>query len=297
MKKIISVQFKDTGKKYYFDPGADQYNTGDFVIVETSRGTECGKVVQGVHELPACRIPKTLKPVMRLADDADVHRMEQNRNDEADAFEIGEERILAHNLPMKLIDVEYTFTRNKILFYFTADGRVDFRELVKDLAGIFRTRIELWQIGVRDEAKMTGGMGICGQEFCCSRFMQSFEPVSIKMAKEQNLSLNPSKISGNCGRLMCCLAFEEPAYDYLNKVTPDIGSTVKTPDGVGVVTEVNLISGMLKVKMEQEEVAQNYYKRTDCEYIRGGKRPPIKPDPAYEQLNANGEESDDEPLH
>lgn len=283
MKKIISVRFRQTGKNYYFDPGELDIDTGDYVMVETSRGTECGEVAQGVHMVPDSAVPKELKAVVRLADDADVRRMRQNREDEKKAFELAEERIEKHALPMKLIDVEYTYSRNKILFYFTADGRVDFRELVKDLAGVFRTRIELRQIGVRDESKMLGGLGICGQPFCCSRFLKNFSPVSIKMAKEQGLSLNPTKISGSCGRLMCCLAYEQPAYEYLSRITPMLGSTVKTPDGLGTVTEVNLVSGQLKVRLENPtDVLQKYYHRDDCAYIKGGKRAPVAPDPEPE---------------
>lgn len=276
MKRIVSVRFKSTGKSYFFDPGELEIETGQYVIVETSRGAECGEVAQGVHTVPDSAVPKALKMVVRIADDADVRRMRQNREDERKAFEIGEERILKHDLPMKLIDVEYTYNRNKVLFYFTADGRIDFRDLVKDLAGIFRTRIELRQIGVRDESKMLGGLGICGQPFCCSRFLSNFQPVSIKMAKEQGLSLNPTKISGSCGRLMCCLAFEQPAYDHLSKITPGLGSVVNTPDGLGVVTEVNLISGMLRVRSEKNtDAPQKYYNKKDCTYIRGGKKPPV----------------------
>ncbi|MGD9559803.1 MAG: stage 0 sporulation family protein [Oscillospiraceae bacterium] len=282
MKKIISVRFKPTGKTYYFDPGALQVEAGAYVIVETARGCECGEVVRGVHAIPEAVVPKDLKPVVRVADDADIRRMKQNREDEKEAFRLCEERIEKHALPMKLIDVEFTHTRNKILFYFTADGRVDFRELVKDLAGVFRTRIELKQIGVRDESKMLGGLGICGQPFCCSRFLKTFQPVSIKMAKEQGLSLNPTKISGSCGRLMCCLGYEQSAYEYLGKITPMVNSVVKTPDGLGTVTEVNLVSGMLRVRLDKsaEQLVPKYYHRDQCEYIRGGKRAPVTPEQA-----------------
>ena len=283
MKGIVSVRFKPTGKAYYFDPMDMEIPTGAYVVVETARGTECGEVAQGNHEVPDISVPKALKPVLRMADDADVRRMQQNREDEKKAFEICEQRIAKHNLEMKLIDVEYTHNRSKILFYFTADGRVDFRNLVKDLAGVFRTRIELRQIGVRDESKMLGGLGICGQPFCCSRFLKNFQPVSIKMAKEQGLSLNPTKISGCCGRLMCCLAYEQPAYEYLNKITPGLGSVVRTPDGEGVVTEVNLIAGNLRVRLEDvQENAVKYYRREECIYVRGGKRAPSRPEPEME---------------
>ena len=208
MKKVITVRFKQSGKTYYFDPAGIEIAAGDYVIVETARGTECAEVVQGVKEIPDSQIVKELKSVVRLADSVDIRRMNQNRADEKKAFDICVDRIARHKLEMKLVDVEYTLDRTKILFYFTADGRIDFRELVKDLAGVFHTRIELRQIGVRDESKMMGGLGICGQPFCCSRFLKDFQPVSIKMAKEQGLSLNPAKISGSCGRLMCCLAYE-----------------------------------------------------------------------------------------
>ncbi len=279
MKKIVSVRFKSTGKSYYFDPGDLAIETGAYVMVETSRGPECGEVAQGVHTAADSAIPKQLKKVVRLATDEDIHRLKQNREDERKAFTLAEERIEKHNLPMKLIDVEYAYNRNKILFYFTADSRVDFRELVKDLAGVFRTRIELRQIGVRDESKMLGGLGICGQPFCCSRFLKNFQPVSIKMAKEQGLSLNPTKISGCCGRLMCCLGYEQPAYEYLSRITPMINSIVKTPEGEGIVTEVNLVSGMLRVRLEGADTAPRYFSRQDCTYIRGGKRAPVAPDP------------------
>ena len=215
--------------------------------------------------------------MQRMADGMDIRRMRQNRADERKAFGICEQRIAAHKLQMKLIDAEYTLDRSKLVFYFTADNRVDFRELVKDLASQFHTRIELRQIGVRDESKMLGGLGVCGQPFCCSRFLKNFQPVSIKMAKEQGLSLNPAKISGACGRLMCCLAYEQKSYEYLNSITPQVGSVVRTPDGEGTVTEVNVISGNLKVR-SVESLAPKTYKRSECEYIRGGRRAPVKPD-------------------
>ncbi len=279
MKTIIHVRFKEGGKSYYFDPVGLDIQEGCYVIVETSRGTECGEVVHKPHSVPDSSVSQALKPVVRLADDADIRRMHQNREDEHHAFTVCEEAILRHGLEMKLVDVEYTHTRNKILFYFTADGRVDFRELVKDLASVFRTRIELRQIGVRDESKMIGGLGICGQPFCCSRFLKNFQPVSIKMAKEQGLSLNPAKISGSCGRLMCCLAYEQPAYEYLGKITPGLGCVVQTPDGNGTVTEVNLITGKLRVRLEETpDITPHYYHRDDVVYLRGGKRKPMKPE-------------------
>ena len=283
MATVISVRFEPAGKAYFFDPGALEIQKGEYVIVDTARGTECGEVVAGCHQVPDASVVRPLKTVVRMADSVDVRRMRQNRADEEKAFAICEERIRKHKLEMKLVEVEYLLDRSKILFYFTADGRIDFRELVKDLAGVFHTRIELRQIGVRDESKMLGGLGICGQPFCCSRFLNDFQPVSIKMAKEQGLSLNPTKISGSCGRLMCCLAYEQKAYEYLNRITPQVGSEVKTPDGVGTVTEVNLISGYLKVRLEKGDTIQaRYYKRSDCTYIRGGRRAPQPPDPEDE---------------
>lgn len=294
MKTIIHVRFKESGKNYYFDPAGLDVQEGHYVIVETSRGTECGEVAKGPHQVPDASISKALKPVVRVADDADVRRMRQNREDEAKAFHICEEAIAKHKLEMKLIDVEYTYARNKVLFYFTADGRVDFRDLVKDLASVFRTRIELRQIGVRDESKMIGGLGICGQPFCCSRFLSNFQPVSIKMAKEQGLSLNPAKISGSCGRLMCCLAYEQPAYEYLGKITPGLSSVVETADGEGVVTEVNLISGLLRVRLDSAtDMTPHYFHRDEVRYLRGGKRKPIQKDPEPEDTlpPENGEEA------
>ena len=284
MTKVIGVRFKANGKSYYFSPGDLELQQGDYVIVETARGTECGEVAKGPHDVPDSSIVKPLKTVTRMADAVDVRRMQQNRADEKRAFSVCEERIAKHKLDMKLVDVEYTLDRNKILFYFTADGRIDFRDLVKDLAGVFRTRIELRQIGVRDESKMLGGLGICGQPFCCSRFLRDFQPVSIKMAKEQGLSLNPAKISGSCGRLMCCLAYEQPAYEYLYRITPGVGSIVKTPEGVGAVVETNVISGTLRVRMDPPATGFKTFHKYECQYLRGGKRAPIAPDPEPEEI-------------
>ena len=279
MKTVISVRFKASGKAYYFDPTGFDVKEGDYVVVETARGVECGEVVAGPHDLPDSQVGRELKPIQRMADSVDVRRMEKNRADEKAAFALCNERIAAHKLEMKLVEAEYNLDRAKIVFFFTADGRVDFRELVKDLASALHTRIELRQIGVRDESKMKGGLGICGQPFCCSRFLKDFQPVSIKMAKEQGLSLNPTKISGACGRLMCCLAYEHKAYEYLNSITPMNGSVVRTPDGEGVVIEANPVSGMLKVRFASEALAPKYYKRSECVYLRGGKRAPKAPDP------------------
>ena len=251
MIKVIGVRFKEGGKIYFFDPADFEIDKNDYVIVDTARGLECGLVVQGVHEESDDKIVKPLKAVSRIATKQDIEKMNRNRRDEKKAFDICLEKIAKHKLDMKLIDVEYTFDRSKALFYFTADGRVDFRELVKELAQIFRTRIELRQIGVRDESKMMGGIGVCGQPFCCSRFLSDFTPVSIKMAKEQGLSLNPAKISGSCGRLMCCLSYEQNVYEYLNSITPGVGSLVKTADGNGIVTEVSLLAGKIKVRLDR----------------------------------------------
>ena len=274
--KVISVKFKENGRSYYFDPRELRPQEGDYVIVETARGTECGEVVRSLHDVPG--FTREVKPVIRMADAVDIRRMQQNRADVRQAFVICEQRIAAHKLKMSLVDAEYTLDRSKLVFYFTADNRVDFRELVKDLASQFHTRIELRQIGVRDESKMLGGLGICGQPFCCSRFLKNFQPVSIKMAKEQGLSLNPAKISGSCGRLMCCLAYEQKSYEYLNSITPQVGSVVRTPDGEGTVVEVNVVSGTLKVRSNVESLAPRTYTREDCVYLRGGKRAPRKPD-------------------
>ena len=253
MIKVIGVRFKEGGKIYFFDPADFEISKGDYVIVDTARGLECGLVVQGIHTENEDKIVKPLKAVSRIATKQDIEKMQQNRRDEKKAFDICLEKIEKHKLDMKLIDVEYTFDRSKALFYFTADGRVDIRELVKELARIFRTRIELRQIGVRDESKMMGGIGVCGQPFCCSRFLSDFTPVSIKMAKEQGLSLNPTKISGSCGRLMCCLSYEQNVYEYLNSITPGVGSYVRTDDGTGTVVEVALLAGKLKVRLDRNK--------------------------------------------
>ena len=262
MTEVIGVKFKEEGRVYYFDPKGEKFPQGEQVIVETARGLECGIVASSNHNVEDKDVVKPLKKVVRLATDADRARAAENRKKEKNAFKICEEKILSRGLEMKLVDVEYSFDNSKILFYFTADGRVDFRELVKDLAAAFRTRIELRQIGVRDEAKLLGGLGICGQPFCCSRFLDDFKPVSIKMAKEQGLSLNPSKISGTCGRLMCCLKYEQEAYEYLNKLTPRVGSLVRTEDGDGIVTDANPITGMLHVKLGENGIPYAYHRDT-----------------------------------
>ncbi|MGN0601722.1 MAG: stage 0 sporulation family protein [Oscillospiraceae bacterium] len=253
MIKIIGVRFKEIGKIYYFDPKGFDVSLNDDVIVETSRGVECGKVVIVDREIDETEFGSPVKPIIRIATQKDYSIIEKNKKKEQEAFEICQQKIAKHGLKMNLIDVECTFDNNKMLFYFTADGRVDFRELVKDLASVFRTRIELRQIGVRDEAKKLSGLGICGQQFCCSRFLGEFQPVSIKMAKEQSLSLNPTKISGACGRLMCCLNYEQKNYEELLKVTPKVGAIVKTGDGKGVVEDVNLLTGKLRIKMDKTD--------------------------------------------
>lgn len=255
MTEVIGIRFKEVGKIYYFDPNSTPLNVGDYVIVETARGIECGQVATANRFVDDSQIFHPLKKMVRKATDADLEKLKENKKKEKEAFEICEEKISFHNLNMKLVEVEYTLDNSKILFYFTADGRVDFRALVKDLASVFRTRIELRQIGVRDEAKMLGGIGVCGRPFCCSTFLGEFQPVSIKMAKEQGLSLSPVKISGTCGRLMCCLKYEQDAYTDLLKKTPKVGAIVNTPDGKGIVTEVNLITGMLKVSLDKSQSA------------------------------------------
>lgn len=251
MAEVISVRFKEVGKNYYFDPCNNTYKKGDNVIVETARGLEFGTVTIANREISDEEISSPLKPVVRLATENDVATVKENKEKEKAAFDICLKKIAAHKLDMKLVDVEFAFDRNKILFYFTADGRVDFRDLVKDLAAVFRTRIELRQIGVRDESKKVGGLGICGRPFCCNTFLGDFQPVSIKMAKEQSLSLSPVKISGTCGRLMCCLKYEQEAYEHLLRVTPKYGAIVETKDGKGTVVDNNLLTGMLKVSLEK----------------------------------------------
>lgn len=250
MPEVIGVRFKDVGKIYYFDPAGLPVRKDDFVIVETARGIECGQVAMPVRSL-AEDPSQPLKPLIRVATPEDLKKVEENRQKETSAFEICVKKIAEHRLDMKLVDVEYTFDNSKILFYFTADGRVDFRELVKDLASVFRTRIELRQIGVRDEAKMLGGLGVCGRPFCCSTFLSGFQPVSIKMAKEQGLSLNPVKISGTCGRLMCCLKYEQDAYSELLRTMPKVNAIVMTPQGKGMVIDQNLLTGMLTVRLDK----------------------------------------------
>ena len=272
MAEVIGVRCKEVGKIYCFDPKNKKLKTGEKVIVETARGIECGVVALANKNIPDEEIIHPLKPLIRKANDNDLSHIEENKKREKEAFKICEQKIAEHNLEMNLVDVEYTFDNNKILFYFTADGRVDFRTLVKDLASVFRTRIELRQIGVRDEAKMLGGLGVCGRPFCCHSFMGDFQPVSIKMAKEQGLSLSPVKISGTCGRLMCCLKYEQEAYLDLLKRTPKVGAIVKTPDGKGLVVENNLIMGRVKVKLDSspEDAAPANYGVKEVRILKDG---------------------------
>lgn len=272
MTEIIGVRFKGTGKIYYFDPGPEKLSKGDMAVVETSRGVECGEVAMPNCHVQDSAVVQPLRRMLRKATPQDMAQVEENRQKEKSAFLACEKRIAARGLEMKLVDVEYTFDGGKILFYFTADGRVDFRELVKDLAGMFRTRIELRQIGVRDEAKMLGGIGICGRPFCCGSFLGGFQPVSIKMAKEQGLSLNPVKISGACGRLMCCLKYEQEAYQDLLRNTPKVNAIVSTPDGKGVVIDQNLLTRRLTVRLDKDpDAAPKVYTVDQVKLLKDGR--------------------------
>ena len=273
MTEVVSVKFKDTGKAYFFSPAGKTVKIGDKVIVETQNGNELGIVAVANHNVADEDIVPPLKKMLRIATEKDLKRVEENKVKAAEALKICEELVIKHELDMKLVEVEYSFDGGKIVFSFTSDGRVDFRELVKDLAARFHTRIELRQIGVRDEAQILGGIGICGQPYCCKRFLGSFDSVSIKMAKSQGLSLNPTKISGSCGRLMCCLKFEEDAYSHLASITPHVGSTVKTPDGLGTVTDVNLVSGNLYVKLHDSEAMPIKIHRDKVERVHTPKKP------------------------
>lgn len=271
MAEVVGVRFKNVGKVYYFDPDGNTLKKSDMVIVETARGVECGEVAMENRQISDDGIVQPLKKLIRIATKDDLKKVAENQIKEKSAFDICTKKILAHKLEMKLVDVEYTFDNSKILFYFTADGRVDFRELVKDLASVFRTRIELRQIGVRDEAKMLGGLGICGREFCCSSFLGGFQPVSIKMAKEQGLSLNPVKISGTCGRLMCCLKYEQEAYLDLLRNTPKVNAIVMTPDGKGTVVDQNMLTGMLTVRMDKApDAAPQVFHVKDVKLLKDG---------------------------
>ncbi|MCQ2470938.1 MAG: stage 0 sporulation family protein [Clostridia bacterium] len=272
MAEVIGVRFKEVGKVYYFDPDGHQLNINDKVIVETARGVECGMVATANHDVPEEEIIKPLKKLLRIATEEDLEKVAENKEKEKKAFEICEKKIIKHGLDMKLVDIEYTFDNSKILFYFTADGRVDFRELVKDLASVFHTRIELRQIGVRDESKMLGGLGVCGRPFCCGTFLGDFQPVTVKMAKEQGLSLNPAKISGTCGRLMCCLKYEQNSYEHLLRITPKCGAIVDTPEGRGKVVDVNLLKGVLKIQLDRRlDAAPVTYNRDEVKLIKDKK--------------------------
>ena len=276
MTEIIGVRFKDGGKLYYFNPNGVQVQAGQHVIIETSKGIEFGECALANTMIDEMELIAALRPMLRVATEADYAQVKSNQEKEKKAFQICQDKIAEHKLEMKLVEVKYSFDGSKILFFFTADGRVDFRHLVKDLASIFCTRIELRQIGVRDEAKIMGGLGICGRPFCCSQFLSDFQPVSIKMAKTQNISLNPTKISGVCGRLMCCLKYEQDAYEDLLKDTPKLESLVNTPDGVGVVNQIQLLREQVKVVLDSDPDTPKVYRKEDIEIIRNGKgkRPP-----------------------
>ena len=256
MVNVIGVRFENAGKLYFFDPGEYWPTPGDYVLVETSRGIEFGEVVTGMKEIDDSTLQSPLKPVVRIASAEDLQHFKDNKAAEKEAYHICQKKISEHKLDMKLVSVEYTFDNSKILFYFTANGRVDFRSLVKDLAGVFKTRIELRQIGVRDEAKMLGGLGVCGRPICCGTFLGDFQPVSIKMVKEQNLSLNPTKISGVCGRLMCCLKYEQDQYEQTRKKMPKVGKEVITPDGPGVVWDLNIIKETVRVRIQKGDSSE-----------------------------------------
>ena len=272
MTEIIGVRFKDVGKIYYFSPNNKKVESGCYVIVETARGVECGEVVIGNRVVDDSKVVQPLKSIMRIATEKDLETQVKNREKEQEIMKVFMQKISEHKLDMKPIDIDCTFDGSKILFYFTAENRVDFRELVKDLAAIYRTRIELRQIGVRDEAKMLGGLGICGRPFCCSTFLGEFQPVSIKMAKEQSLSLNPTKISGTCGRLMCCLKYEQNCYEELLSITPKVGALVDTAEGRGIVEDANLLTGVLKVKLDKNPDAPAVsFSRDDVKLLRDGK--------------------------
>ncbi len=271
MTEIIGVRFKSGGKQYYFDPQGTPVDPGQGVIIETSRGLEYGECVQGNTMVEDDTVVQPLRPMVRLATERDLETVRRNKEKEQRAFGICLEKIAQHGLEMKLVEVEYNFEGNKILFFFTSEGRVDFRALVKDLAGVFHTRIELRQIGVRDEAKLLGGLGICGKPFCCATFLDEFQPVSIKMAKTQNLSLNPTKISGTCGRLMCCLKYEQTAYEDAVKRMPKQESFVETPEGVGTVSAVNLLREQVKVRLDDTPDTPKTFHSSEICVVRSGK--------------------------
>ncbi len=290
MTNIVGVRFKDNGKTYYFDPRNLNLKVGDYCVVETARGNECGEVTIGTKAVPDQDVVQPLKPVLRVADAADHRQMERNRAREKRAAEVFAEKAAKHQLEMSLVDVEYSFDGSKILFFFTAEGRVDFRELVKDLASVFKTRIELRQIGVRDECKMMGGIGMCGRPFCCNQFLTNFDRVTIKSAKDQGLPLNPVKISGVCGILMCCLNYEQSTYEELGKNMPKVGSTVETPDGKGTVAEVAVLAGKVKVKFTAEDGTVTFNN-----YDAAALKPRRVDRPAREDRKKKGEKTVKEP--
>ena len=286
MAMVIGVRFRRAGKIYYFDPDAMEIHAGDAVVVDTARGLEYGEVVTGVHSVPDAQIVVPLKPVLRMATEQDTQTAQSNIANEPIAYDICQDKIVTHKLEMKLVDVEYTFDNSKIIFYFTANGRVDFRALVKDLASVFKTRIELRQIGVRDEAKMLGGLGPCGRQICCGAFLGDFQPVSIKMAKEQSLSLNPTKISGVCGRLMCCLKYEQETYEQMRKRMPRVGKDIHTPDGVATVLDIYVLKETVKVRIAKGDSYEiREYAVDDCAR------------PTQEQINEAREQAAERAIH
>lgn len=287
MIEVVGIRFKKAGKIYYFDPDGQDIAAGCFAIVETARGIEYGSVIKGNMEVPDEDVVLPLKKVIRVATDEDMVTARENKEKEKEAFDICLEKITKHELDMKLIDVEITFDHNKLIFYFTSDGRVDFRDLVKELAAIFRTRIELRQIGVRDEAKMLNGIGICGRSLCCSTFLGDFHPVSIKMAKEQSLSLNPTKISGVCGRLMCCLKYEEEVYEELNKKLPNVGDIISTSDGTGEILSTNVLMQVVKAavkKSENDAPTIGFYAVDEIKVIKRKKKSKQEPENELQKL-------------
>ena len=296
MTQIISVRFKSGGKEYYFSPNGLQFKPGDGVVVETSRGMELGECVKGNTMVDEMELLAPLRPVVHAATAEDYKAAERNKEKEEKAFAICQEKIAQHGLDMKLVEAQYSFEGNKVIFFFTSEGRVDFRALVKDLAAAIHARIELRQIGVRDEARMLGGLGICGRPFCCSQFLEEFQPVSIKMAKTQNLSLNPTKISGTCGRLMCCLKYEQDAYEDLVKHAPKMDSFVETPDGVGTVSAVNLLRQKVNVRLEDDPETPHCYHNCEVCVVRSGKgkRPEGYVAPPKEELEKLRKQPDPE---
>ena len=296
MTEVISVKFKNRGKSYYFSPNGKEIKSGTQVIVETSKGLEIADCCRGNHEVEDDAVVQPLRSVVRIATADDLRVAEINKQREKEAFEICQQKIAEHELDMKLVDVECNFEGNKTMFFFTSDGRVDFRELVKDLAGIFRNRIELRQIGVRDEAKMIGGLGICGRPFCCSKFLDEFQPVSTKMAKMQSMSLNPSKISGSCGRLMCCLRYEQEAYEELVKNVPKQGAFVETPAGYGNVTQINLLRQLIKVKLDGEgDDTVRTYRAVEVATVPGGRPKDGETPPSVLKYIPEPEKEEEEP--